>query len=420
MIKGTISLIITRVAGNLRACFNKTICFLNHSLIHSFTHSLIIICSFALSLYAQPTRNGIGPDGRFYVVHDYRDDWQVYDEAAKTYLPYVFEVQGEVPALSVPIDLESNQRYHLLLRTNQDAHLFLNAALRKKLVAGQWYTFRVDSLYQIYRQPQLFLTIYGSSGLDTRQLVMAYPKSILQKPIIASSDNLSVRPRAFSVYRDFFGMGLLFLLATHAVLFALYHRAFLVFYNLRDLLTLRIRDESFLINRPLSLMNILFVLNLSFVLAYLFLFVQSRNIDVFASRALLLDQQSFGAILLYYLLVSGIVFLAYMGKYLMLQVVGSLYRFDPIVNLHFFKIIQSSLLFFTSIVLVAAILIFNVPHLTSLTSALLIPFTIFYIARLVLLYLVITTTAPIKSLYLISYLCIVELVPLLIGVRFAF
>lgn len=391
---------------------------LSRSLNHSFTQSLIILFTFTSTL-AQSPRDGVGPDNRFYAVHNYRDDWQVYDEVTKAYVPYVLEVHGDVPTLSVSIDLESNQHYQLLLRTNNDAHLFLNAALRKRVIGGQWYTFRIDSLYQIYRQPRLFLTIYGSSGSDARQLIMAYPKSILQKPIVASGDNLSVRPRTFSVFDNFFGVGLLFLLATHALLFGLYRRAFLTFYDLRDLLTLRTRDESFLINRPMSLTNILFVLNLSFVLAYLFLFVQSRNIDVFGSRILLFDGQGFGALLLYYLVVSGLIFLSFLGKYVMLQVVGSLYRFDSIVNLHFFKLLQSSLLFFTALILIAAIIIFNIPNSDGLTGVLLIPFTIFYLARLTLLYLVITATAPIKSLYLISYLCIVELVPLLIGVRFA-
>jgi len=411
------SKMVFRFVKNLTRSFGDSGC-RRFLLQHLFTLSLF----HSFALFAQPTRpnrDGIGPDQGYYAVHDFRDDWQVYDEGTKEYVPYLFEIQGSVPALSVSIDLESNRHYKLLLRTREDAHLFINAALRKKLTADQWYTFSVDSLYGVYREPKLFLTIYGSPGPDAKTLVMAYPKSILQKPIIASGDNLSVRPRLFSVYPDFFALSLLFLLATHALLFSMNRRAFLTFYDVRDLLTIRTRDESFLVNRPMSLANNLFVLNLSFVLAYLFLFVQSRNIDVFASSALLFDQQNFGAMLLYYLLISGLIFLAFIGKYLMLQVVGSLYRFDNIVNLHFFKVVQSSLLFFTTAGVIATILIFNAPAISGLTNILLIPFTIFYIVRLVLLYLVIMATAPIKSLYLISYLCIVELVPLLIGVRFA-
>lgn len=385
-----------------------------HLFVLSFVHSFTL-----LAQPPRPNQGGTGPNQRYYTVHDFRNDWQVYDENNKAYVPYLVEIQGNVPALSVPIDLESNRYYQLLLRTREDAHLFINAALRKKLTAEQWYIFSVDSLYGIYREPKLFLTIYGSPGPDAKTLVLAYPKSILQKPITASGDNLSVRPRLFSVYPDFFALGLVFLLATHALLFSMNRRAFLTFYDVRDLLTIRTRDESFLVNRPMSLVNNLFVLNLSFVLAYLFLFVQSRNIDVFASSVLLFDKQNFGAMLLYYLLISSLIFFSFIGKYLMLQVVGSLYRFDNIVNLHFFKVVQSSLLFFSVVGVVATVLIFNAPAISGLTNMLLIPFTIFYTARLVLLYLVIMSTASIKSLYLISYLCIVELVPLLIGVRFA-
>ncbi|WP_245581690.1 DUF4271 domain-containing protein [Rudanella lutea] len=381
--------------------------------------ALSLLHSFALSLFAQTTRNGVGPEQRYYAVHSFADDWLVYDEAAKAYVPYLPEIHADAPAVSASIDLESNRHYQLLLYTDTDSYVFINAALKKQLLGGRWYTFSIDSLYNAYRQPRVLLSIYGSAGVAGKQMIMGYPKSILQKPVVLSDDNLSVRPRTFSVYQNFFGLGLLFLLAIHALLFSLYRRAFLVLYDPRDLFALRVRDESFLINRPLSRTVLLFLISLSFVMGYLFLFVQSRNVNVFSSRTLLLDQQNFGALLLYYLLVSVLVFLSFLGKYLMLQVVGSLYRFESVVNIHFFKVVQSSLLFFTAIGFLAAIVIFNGPAIENLTNYLLIPFTVFYLVRLVLLYLVIRAQAPIKSLYLISYLCIVELVPLLIGVRFA-
>ena len=381
--------------------------------------------SFALSLFlfsaatAQPRVVGIGPNSRYYPVHDFRDDFQVYDEKAKAYVPYIVEQHTSQTALSAYVDLESNRHYSLLISTPQDGYLFINAALKRKLKASQWQVLSVDSLYRVYHQPEIFLTLYGNPGLDDKQLFIGYPKSATQKPVVLSDDNLSVRPRAQAVYHNFLGVGLLFLLATHAFLFTVYRRAFQRFYSLRDLVSLRAQEESFLINRPLSSVNMLFTLNLSFIIAYLIVFVQSRNLDVFTSRSLLMSEQRFGWVAGEFLLLTGIAFMSLLGKYVMLKVLGGLYKLQSIINTHYFKILQSSLLFFTVLTLILAIVAYNTPTMAWSQNSLLLPLSVFYLARLGLLYFVIRSLEPIKNLYLFSYLCIVELIPLIIGLRFA-
>ncbi len=384
-----------------------------------------LLHSFALSLFIFPfaigqSRNaGIGPKGKYYPVHDFHDDFQVYDERAKAYVPYIVELHASQTALSVYVDLESNRQYSLLVSTQEEGYLFINAALKRKLRPGQWQVLSIDSLYRVYRQPELFLTIYGAPGLQDKQLFIGYPKSATQKPVVLRDDNLSVRPRIRTIYDNFLGVGLLFLLATHAFLFSFYHRAFLRFYSLSDLISLRAQEESFLINRPLSSTNMLFVLNLSFVIAYLIVFAQSRNIDVFASRELLLSEQHFGWLIGEFFLLSGVAFMSLVGKYIALEIMGGLYKLEEVVNVHYFKILQSSLLFFTFLGVLLTIIAYNISTVNWSQNALLLPLIVFYAARLALLYFVIRSLDPIKNLYLFSYLCIVELIPLIIGLRFA-
>lgn len=370
-------------------------------------------------LFAQPRTDGIGPGEQYYPVRDFRDDFLVYDEAAKAYIPYIVEQHGQMTALSAYVDLESNRRYSLLVSTEEDGYLFINAALKRKLPAGRWQVLNIDSLYRTYRQPEIFLTLYGAPGLVDKHLYIGYPKSATQKAIVLRNDNLSVRPRPASAYNNFIGLGLLFLLATHAFLFTFYHRAFLRFYNLRDLLSLRATEDSFLINRPLSSTNLLFIINLSFVLAYLIVFVQSRQVNVFASRFLFTSEQTLRSLLAQFILLSILSFLALLGKYVALEVLGGLYKLEEIINVHFFKVVQSSLLFFTGLVLLMTILAYNTTSFAWPQSAVLLLLIGFYTARLTLLYAVIRSLQPVKNLYLFSYLCIVELIPLIVGLRFA-
>lgn len=391
---------------------------LNYVLITLF-HSFALSLFFFSATFAQSRVIGIGPSNGYYPVHDFRDDFQVYDEGAKAYIPYIVEQHADRTALSAYIDLESNRHYSLLISTRQNEYLFINAALKRKLQADQWQVLSIDSLYRHYRQPEIFLTIYGAPGLDDKQLFIGYPKSAAQKPVILSDDNLSVRPRPQAVYHNFLGLGLLFLLATHAFLFTIHRRAFQRFYSLRDLVSLRAQEESFLISRPLSGVNMLFTLNLSFMIAYLIVFIQSHNLEVFASRTLLLSEQRFGWVASEFLLLSGIAFMSMLGKYVAIEVLGGLYKLQSIINIHFFKILQSSLFFFTFLTLILAIIAYNTPIIAWSPNVLLIPLLGFYVARLALLYFVIRSLEPIKNLYLFSYLCIVELIPLIIGLRFA-
>ena len=384
--------------------------------------SCVLVCllpGWVVNAQSGQRNSEIGPENRYYPVHDFRDDFQVYDESVSAYVPYIVEQHTDKTALSAYVDLESNRHYQLLISTRQDGYLFINAALKRKLRAGTWQVLSIDSLYRVYRQPELFLTLYGAPGLDDRQLFIGYPKSATQKTVVLRDDTLSLRPRLPPTYTSFLGIGLLFLLATHAFLFTTHHRAFLRFYSLRDLLSLRAQEESFLINRPLSSTNILFTINLSFVVAYLILFVQSRNIDVFASRSLLPGEERFSTLAAEFFLLGGLAFVTLMGKYLLLEVLGGLYKLQESINVHFFKLLQSSLLFFTTMALLLAVIAYNTSAVTWSQSALLVPLIAFYGARLALLYLVIRNTEPVKNLYLFSYLCIVELIPLIIGLRFA-
>jgi hypothetical protein len=395
-------------------------------LFHSFALSL-----FMLSASAQQERktNGVGPEGRYYPVHNFQDDFLVYDEGTQTYVPYIAEQNADETAVSAYVDLESNRHYSLLVSTKQDGYLFINAALKRKLVAGQWQVLSIDSLYQVYRsdnrrkglgvRPEIFLTLYGALGIKDKQLFIAYPKSAsTQKPVVLRDDNLSVRPRPSTTYESFLSAGLLFLLATHAFLYAFYRRAFQRFYSLRDLLSLRAQEESFLINRPLSGTNILFTLNLGFVVAYLALFVQHQGVDILSSQLVLPGQPRFWWLMSEFLLLGVVAFLVMMSKYVALEVVGGLYKLHETVTIHFFKILQSSLLFFTFLTLLLAVIAYNTPVTTWSQNVLLLPLIGFYLLRLALLYLVIRVVEPIKNLYLFSYLCIVELIPLIIGLRY--
>jgi hypothetical protein len=343
----------------------------------------------------------------------------VYDEAFKAYVPFIEEQHATEQAISAFVDLESNRRYKLLIQSKVDGFLFVDAALRRKCPAGQWLVFDIDSLYRLYRKPQVFISLYGPPVLNNWQLLIGHTRTATQQTIRLNDDLLSVRPRTLNGFVDFFSVGLLLLLATHAFLYTFFRRGFQTYYSPVNLVRLDPPDESFLISRPMGRVSMAFTLNLSLCLAFLFLCLQNMNISLFGAGTLLPQGQSFGQLGLSYIAITLVFFVLMLGKYALISTVGSLYKFDAVINLHYFRILEASLVFTMVLLLLTATVSPYLSGLSLTPSTIVVPFVVYFLGRLAWLYLTLVREMPVKNLYLFSYLCIVELIPLVIGIRFA-
>nr|MCU0325617.1 DUF4271 domain-containing protein [Spirosomataceae bacterium] len=121
-----------------------------------------------------------------------------------------------------------------------------------------------------------------------------------------------------------------------------------------------------------------------------------------------------------YIRITLVTFIVLLLKYFFISLVGQLFNLEKVVDIHYFKIIQASIIFYTA--LVGVLLVFFTGYLPKdidWSVYLFAPMVIFYLLRFFILYFTINRSVPIQSLYLISYLCIVELLPIILGMRFA-
>lgn len=372
-------------------------------------------------LFSLTAKAEVGPNKQYFLVKDLTQDWLVYDQREKEYVPYVAEQHNTQLSINTIVDIESNRHYELLIYVDKNNYLFLNSSLRQNLKGGQWYVMSIDSLYKVYRRPQLMLTLYGTPGQVGKTILIGHKKAAIEKLITIEEESfLNLLPKEDARISNFFILGLLFLLSFAAFLFNGYPRAFERLYSLPDLFQVDVRDESFLINKPFSRVNLLFVVLLCLELGYLYIFTQDKQYNLFSSKELILSGQSLFDTWVDYIKVIFICLGLLFAKYAGLYILGSLYNLEGVANIHFFKILQSSLLFYSSLLLLAALTSFYIVDWTVLVrSMLLIPGVIFYVLRIILIFFTISRSTTVKSLYLISYLCIVELIPLIIGVRYA-
>ncbi|WP_157830323.1 DUF4271 domain-containing protein [Siphonobacter sp. SORGH_AS_0500] len=390
--------------------------FLTHRL-----HCFWIFILFALagtSAFAQTT----GPEDGYFLVHDFRNDWRVYDEQAKTYVPYIREMHQQYGSYSVILDIAQNRHYYLLYRSDQENYLFINGSLQKKLPEKTWTIFKLDSLYKVSPDRRVLLTLYGPQpGIDQKTLQIGHKIGVGQKPIYVSESFLQARPRDDSPFEDFYVLGALLLLLAYASIYRRFPRDFIRYLSIKDLLTIHPREGAPLVTRGLlEIANLLFLLLISFVLSFLYQLIRYRGIDLFKTQALFQQEETMGQLFFYFIFIGILIFIVFLLKYVMVNVLGHIYKFDKIVNIHFFKSMQSSAIFYTGISVLMLFMLNTFPSLTfHWDNLLLIPITGFYIGRLVLLYFSINKLSDAKNLYLFSYLCIVELVPFIIGLKFA-
>lgn len=377
----------------------------------------ILLLLISSKLYATT----VGPNDQYFLVHDYHDDWQVYNDRMKAYIPYISEQHLGYPSHTVFCDIQSNRGYNILVFSKkEDNFLFINGSLRQKIPVDKWIVLNVDSLYRVYEQPIIYITLYGSNNIDDKTLLLGYKRALNQKPIVLAESGITAKPRTPAPYKNYIVLVSMFILVMFSYLSNSYVRAFQRYYNLKDLFNTLVREQSFLINKPLNRMNIMFIILLALIIGLFYMLLQSKGIYIFGGRTILQEGDTLGVLLSNYFRMSLAVFVILVSKYFFIGITGQLFNLEKVVDLHYFKIIQSSILFYTGLVLVLLVLFLGYfPHDFNWQLYLFTPVVVFYLIRFFILYFTIIRSIPIQSLYLISYLCIVELLPVILGIRFA-
>jgi len=363
----------------------------------------------------------VGPNEQYFLVHDYHDDWQVYNDRMKAYIPYISEQHLGYPSHTVFCDIQSNRGYNILVYAQKDDNfLFINGSLRQKIPVGKWIVLNVDSLYRAYEQPVIYITLYGSNDIEDKKLMLVYKRSLNQKPIVLAESGITAKPRTPAPYRNYIVLVSMFILVFFSYLSNSYVRAFQRYFNLKDLFNTFARDQSSLINNPLNRMNVMFIILLSLIISLFYMLLQSKDINIFGGRTILQEGDTLGILLSNYFRLTLAVFVLMVIKYFFIGVVGQLFNLEKIVDLHYFKIVQASSLFYSALVLLLSILFMQyLPNDFNWQAYLFTPIVAFYLIRVFILYSTIIRGIPKQNLYLISYLCIVEILPVILGIRFA-
>ncbi len=360
-------------------------------------------------------------------VQNLDDQWLIYEEDYKGYIPYFQKEHGRQPTLSIFLNLEKYSHYALLLQTSQPSHLFVQSQLCRTLASQSQVILSLDSLRKAHKLKSILLTLYTPDGYESLPLATIVYKNQeslaagTNKSPLASVTQPQQQPqlRELSHFQDFITLTVIVLLAYYTFLLNYHPKAFERNFSFQAIFTVDTREDATLIAKPLSQINLLFVVAHSMLLGVFYMMAQWYSDAFFINVLPIPLTGSFNDLVLYFAVCVSIIFVLLISKYFFVYAVGVVFGINNAASVHYYEYLLFSRIFFIVIVPLQFIFMLSFPHL--LVQFIQIAFTavvILNVARMLVISSVLNKITSFRNLYLFSYLCATELIPLLIGVKF--
>ncbi len=357
---------------------------------------------------------------QYLLSYQLSDDWQVYDDKYEGYVPYIPQRHGNSKSMGFWLHPSDFARQHLNFYASSGTYFFIDQKLAAYYPSDRWISYSLDSLRNVYGDETYFCTFYDDKQrLPLPQIFVGFYQSKSLKANAKAETRPDFPMMSRSSQDDKYVLILSFLLAVGGYAFLLNYspKSFWSYFSLRSSLSSLAQKESNLINKTLNSYNFIFVFVLSIWMSIYFevFFGAAQRFSAYSAQ----DTWFGNHWVLQVLLVLGInalIFLKYMG----LVFFGLLLNIPKMtVRIHFFEYLRILGLYYTVAGVGIMVLIGGLEYLLGQEFIqVMLSFTlIFHVIQAFMMVYLIIKQLTFKSLYLFYYLCIAELVPILIGAK---
>lgn len=360
------------------------------------------------------------PEG-YQLVRDCGEDWLVFDPKYQNYVPYIAALHESEQAVSLALDLVKERHFTLLLKTNHEAYLFIDGALQSIVAPAEWYYISCDSLLSKYGEKELLLTLFGQRGVEGLSAALIAPINTMASDSLSriSPSVISLKIKADDSFTNFAVIAWILMLLIAAVFFLITPS---IAYRITSLLTFFSRDfrtELYHHHRAYDPLIVIWVFVLALIVAFFSMAIDRYIEPLLPPAYAITERDSVGQLLGNFSKISFISFLLLYGKYFVISIMSRILNLVEISHIHFIKALQSSLLFYGLLSVGMLLLILQFPgSIPLMKTHLIVSVVAYYSLRFVTLYILLNQSSRILNLYLISYLCVVELIPLIVGIKF--
>ena len=368
---------------------------------------LIMILLLLLSLNSATAQSA----SQYHIIQDLQSEWLTID-AQNRYIPFVAS-QGPRTTIGVSLDLVQYAGNQLRCCVPENSAVLINQQIIARTMQDRCLNLSIDSLYRVYGQRSVLLTVY-----QPQKALSKVHLSVVNTIQNTTFPENQVKERVDTAKDDFFVIGLTALLIIYAVLINQYPKTFKTIYNLPGLLSFRMREKDMRI-RLINEAHILFLVQHCLLVAFLLvMLVASSQASNTAIPYINFAPPTVPAFLLLWVELSVVVFAIIWIKYMLIMLFGTLFRLRYLKNFHMFDFMRMSLVFWISIFFLVICTYQNISVTEAFYSKMLIYlFVIFAVARIIILYLRLFKNAQFRNMYLFSYICTAEIIPLLVGLE---
>ncbi len=345
----------------------------------------------------------------YFVVKDLRQDWLTVDESNR-YVPYV-SGQKKGVVVGLPLNLARFQGNHIRCCVPRNSSLFIDQQLVRNFDQSDCIVLNIDSLQNQHAE-MVFLTIFqAQKDFDRVHVeVVSFGQNLAEEnPVLA---------RAVAVKMNFFIVGILILLVFYAVLKHQYGKNFKVIYNVSRIFSSKVREDDTRV-RLVTEAHIAFLIQYCLLISFLLIIVVPPTTELpYIISYISFPPSSFSEHLLLWVELALIVLVIILVKYLLLMLLGSLFRLRVMKYLHMFDFMRMSLVFWTAVFFAVICFYPNLQFHTEIyLQSLIYGFLLFALFRIVILYFRLSQNASFRNIYLFSYICVAEIIPLLAGLE---
>ena len=335
------------------------------------------------------------------IIKDLRGDWQYFESGR--YHPFSNQ---KVRAVYFNIEATKYKGYSFSITDEKPFTVFID----NKLIAGReggHYILNLDSLSRLYSS-SLFVGIYQRSGIGAIRTTIETPISV-EQPFLNEL-------RGQSYFLNFSILAALFLFAYFIALLHANPKLTLDYFNIAKIFSVQEREDDLLNSRVTASVNLLFYLfgSLFAALTLLVIFHSGESLIPVASYFKI---NSLAGGFLQWIKLSALISALLFVKLLLIYFISFIFHLKDTPSVHFFNYMRVLLLIF-SIVAIGCTLYFMIHgQRPTFYLGLLWMSVIIFILGDLMIYFKLLVKASFRGFHLFSYLCITEIIPLVILIR---
>ncbi|WPP53143.1 DUF4271 domain-containing protein [Catalinimonas niigatensis] len=374
---------------------------------------LILICFFLSTSLLRSQALPKTWQEEYEVIKDLNREWVTIDKNDR-YVPYIDKSMSGVPVVGAIIDALKYSGNQILICTPANSAILMGKKISSYQQDKVCMLMDVDSLREIYAKESILISIFQShKNFEEVGFWIVQAKSATGSQLA----NLSYK-REITLLKDFFTVGLLLLLVMYAVLINQYPKIFKNLYNLSRVFSFKVRDDNIRV-RLINEAHVMFLIQHCFLLGFLLIILVSTT-DLIQINIPYLDFKpyTFSGFMLLWGQMALLVLAAIWLKYIIVMLFGVLFRFRQLRFLYMLDYMRMSLIYSAFLFALLVIVFTGIGYYNdSYFNLIVYLFILLASIRVIVLYFRLFRSASFRNIYLFSYICVAEVIPLLVGLE---